>query len=215
MSEEAQRSLGPSAETFVDYWLGRFPMLFSHSWTAMQCIRHEPTFSKYYVHNYTFPPVLKDASVPDWLISSVNDITNQKNRNSPSHSSSPRRRLNGKVDHRRNKTSNLQRISKINGNSESNTLVSSDLKSEPIRNNVTIFGKVVSGTKDYETNNIINPEHSVSKGDEVSPSSSVDSDMERWKKIGFENGVWRPKQRQKVKKKKSDDSRMVWVLPPS
>ncbi|KAG7154594.1 Serine/threonine-protein kinase/endoribonuclease IRE1-like [Homarus americanus] len=45
---------GRIPEEFVHYWTDRFPKLLLHSWCAMQCVKNEPIFNKYYDDYYNF-----------------------------------------------------------------------------------------------------------------------------------------------------------------
>ncbi|XP_068087142.1 serine/threonine-protein kinase/endoribonuclease IRE1 [Anabrus simplex] len=54
LSESAQKSLGEIPDKFVEYWICRFPLLLLHTWLAMQCVKHEPIFRRYYHENYNF-----------------------------------------------------------------------------------------------------------------------------------------------------------------
>lgn len=96
LSVEAQRLLGPPAENFTDYWVSRFPLLLPHSWTAMQCVRHEPLFVTYYHGSYTFPMTLTDGSLPAWWYEKKSESSSSMKsspvgKNSPKHSRRDRR----------------------------------------------------------------------------------------------------------------------------
>ncbi|CAH1180370.1 unnamed protein product [Phaedon cochleariae] len=56
LSAEAQYILGKDSETFTLYWLDRFPLLFSHTWTVMQCVAHEDNFKKFYNSHHRYSP---------------------------------------------------------------------------------------------------------------------------------------------------------------
>ncbi|XP_042207257.1 serine/threonine-protein kinase/endoribonuclease IRE1-like isoform X2 [Homarus americanus] len=54
LKEEARQVFGRIPEEFVHYWTDRFPKLLLHSWCAMQCVKNEPIFNKYYDDYYNF-----------------------------------------------------------------------------------------------------------------------------------------------------------------
>ncbi|RZF48446.1 hypothetical protein LSTR_LSTR007931 [Laodelphax striatellus] len=99
LSEEAKQSVGSSTDSFVDYWLSRFPALFEHSWVAMQCLRNEHSFRHYYSHSFEFPPLggasgeEEDYPMP-LLVDSVGGggTPAQKRKNGRSRGGGPRRR---------------------------------------------------------------------------------------------------------------------------
>uniref|UniRef100_A0A1B6C1J1 non-specific serine/threonine protein kinase n=1 Tax=Clastoptera arizonana TaxID=38151 RepID=A0A1B6C1J1_9HEMI len=105
LSEQAQMSFGSTPESFVDYWISRFPMLLLHSWTAMQFIRKEPIFIQYYSADYTFPPAVKYGQLPQWLLekqeleSNITEIKDETNKvkKSPKNLSSKRRSNDEKI----------------------------------------------------------------------------------------------------------------------
>ncbi|XP_075231687.1 serine/threonine-protein kinase/endoribonuclease IRE1-like [Lycorma delicatula] len=209
LSEEAQRSLGPSADTFVDYWLDRFPTLFSHSWTAMQCVRHEPEFAKYYQSDYTFPPVITDCSVPGWLTSNIMENCSQKIRNSPKHNS-PRRKNNYKQEFRKSKQTLQCKVSP--DNNEVNDLVNSESCTKDCKQIQFQYNKTVPDVVYSELDRCSNVpliDNNVKK----TSINKVDVEMEQWKQKGMQNGVWRPKSKQRSKQKKDNEEAVVWVLP--
>lgn len=57
LTEEARAVFGYIPDEFVKYWTERFPRLLLHTWYAMQCVRSEPIFSKYYDNIYSFSQV--------------------------------------------------------------------------------------------------------------------------------------------------------------
>ncbi|OAD60687.1 Serine/threonine-protein kinase/endoribonuclease ire-1 [Eufriesea mexicana] len=61
LSPQAQESLGYIPDKFTNYWLSRFPCLFSHVWCAMQAFRNEPTLSDYYHVDYIFANICEQA----------------------------------------------------------------------------------------------------------------------------------------------------------
>lgn len=66
LSDTAQKLLGVSAESYVNYWLSRFPRLLYHVWSSMQLLRNEPCFTQYYDKSYDFPCDKTDV-VPEWI----------------------------------------------------------------------------------------------------------------------------------------------------
>ncbi|KAF6202382.1 hypothetical protein GE061_004781 [Apolygus lucorum] len=62
----AQEKLGPSAESYITYWLTRFPLLLYHAWSSMQFLRTEPAFAQYYDPVFTFP-CHKSNHLPGWF----------------------------------------------------------------------------------------------------------------------------------------------------
>ncbi|BES98404.1 serine threonine-protein kinase [Nesidiocoris tenuis] len=62
----AQEKLGPSAESYITYWLSRYPSLLYHTWSSIQFLRSEPAFVQYYDASFHFP-CLKSDFVPAWF----------------------------------------------------------------------------------------------------------------------------------------------------
>lgn len=85
LSKAAQDLMGPPADSFTDYWLNRFPLLLPHSWTCLQCVRHEPLFTGYYSSTpYTFPATVSDAALPAWWRDRVQELlTSSASKHSP------------------------------------------------------------------------------------------------------------------------------------
>lgn len=54
LTPEAQKAMGETPEEFTSYWLARFPLLLVHTWTVMQCVAKETTFSQYYPDTYRY-----------------------------------------------------------------------------------------------------------------------------------------------------------------
>lgn len=57
LKEEARMVFGSIPDEFVAYWTTRFPRLLLHTWYAMQCIKTEVIFQKYYDEKFNFGPV--------------------------------------------------------------------------------------------------------------------------------------------------------------
>ena len=57
LTDEAKMMYGKMPGEFADYWLTRFPRLVSHSYLAMQCVKYENNFMRYYHKDYDFVPV--------------------------------------------------------------------------------------------------------------------------------------------------------------
>lgn len=68
LSEITKLMYGRIPDQFVDYWTSRFPQLLIHSWTAMHCIKNEPTFIKYFDKDYDFVKVIFYAVDPVQLL---------------------------------------------------------------------------------------------------------------------------------------------------
>lgn len=51
----------------MTYWTDRFPKLLLHTWLAMQCVKNEDIFNKYYRLAYKFPRLNNDNQIPLWL----------------------------------------------------------------------------------------------------------------------------------------------------
>ncbi|KAK9500618.1 hypothetical protein O3M35_001853 [Rhynocoris fuscipes] len=66
LSPKAQELLGSSAESYIDYWLSRFPSLLYHSWSSLQFLRTEPAFKQYFDQLFTFP-CNKSDHIPTWI----------------------------------------------------------------------------------------------------------------------------------------------------
>jgi len=56
LTEEAKLLYGKMPGEFTDYWTRRFPRLLSHSYNAMQCVKYENNFTKYYHKDYDYVP---------------------------------------------------------------------------------------------------------------------------------------------------------------
>ncbi|XP_050691255.1 serine/threonine-protein kinase/endoribonuclease IRE1-like isoform X2 [Eriocheir sinensis] len=56
LKEEARMVFGSIPDEFVAYWTLRFPRLLLHTWCAMQCVKTEVIFQKYYDKNFNFGP---------------------------------------------------------------------------------------------------------------------------------------------------------------
>lgn len=54
LKEEARLVFGRIPDEYVAYWTERFPKLLHHTWFAMQCVKSEPIFNKYYDDHYNF-----------------------------------------------------------------------------------------------------------------------------------------------------------------
>ncbi|XP_076066582.1 serine/threonine-protein kinase/endoribonuclease Ire1 isoform X2 [Oratosquilla oratoria] len=54
LPESVQIVFGRIPEDYVAYWVKRFPKLLLHAWYAMNCVKAEPIFSKYYDSSYHF-----------------------------------------------------------------------------------------------------------------------------------------------------------------
>lgn len=48
---------GSIPDEFVAYWTSRFPRLLLHTWYAVQCVKTEVIFQKYYDEDFNFGPV--------------------------------------------------------------------------------------------------------------------------------------------------------------
>ena len=57
LTDEAKLMYGKMPGEFADYWLTRFPLLVSHSYMAMQCVKYENNFMRYYHKDYDYVPV--------------------------------------------------------------------------------------------------------------------------------------------------------------
>ncbi|XP_059472243.1 serine/threonine-protein kinase/endoribonuclease IRE1 [Neocloeon triangulifer] len=55
LAEEAKKVLGTVPKEFLEYFTKRFPLLFIHTWLAMECVRQEPGMHDYYDESYVFP----------------------------------------------------------------------------------------------------------------------------------------------------------------
>ncbi|XP_063881427.1 serine/threonine-protein kinase/endoribonuclease IRE1-like isoform X2 [Scylla paramamosain] len=54
LKEEARMVFGHIPDGYVDYWTLRFPRLLLHTWYAVQCIKTEIIFHKYYDETFNF-----------------------------------------------------------------------------------------------------------------------------------------------------------------
>ena len=57
LTDEAKLMYGKMPGEFSDYWTRRFPRLVSHAYLAMQCVKYENNFSRYYNKDYDYVPV--------------------------------------------------------------------------------------------------------------------------------------------------------------
>ncbi len=48
LPDEVKQSLGSLPDEFVDYFVGRFPKLIMHVYSAMKCCQNEPMLDVYY-----------------------------------------------------------------------------------------------------------------------------------------------------------------------
>lgn len=71
LSERVREIFGSIPDRFVQYWMDKFPKLVLHTWLAMQCVRQEDVFRKYYSGAYTFPR-LHDGVPPAWIQQALN-----------------------------------------------------------------------------------------------------------------------------------------------
>ncbi|MPC34737.1 hypothetical protein E2C01_028138 [Portunus trituberculatus] len=66
---------GHIPDGYVDYWTSRFPRLLLHSWYAVQCIKTEIIFHKYYDETFNFGPEFSFENhafvpnIPPWNLS--------------------------------------------------------------------------------------------------------------------------------------------------
>ncbi|XP_014244524.1 serine/threonine-protein kinase/endoribonuclease IRE1 [Cimex lectularius] len=82
LSEKAQALLGTTAESYVNYWLQRFPLLLYHSWSSMQFLRTEPGLTHYYDPCFSFP-CNKSLEVPQWFYELPSKHQAQQKKASP------------------------------------------------------------------------------------------------------------------------------------
>merc|ERR1719264_44817 len=59
LSDEAKLMYGKMPGEFSDYWTRRFPRLVSHAYLAMQCVKYENNFSRYYNKDYDYVPYIR------------------------------------------------------------------------------------------------------------------------------------------------------------
>ena len=57
LTDEAKMMYGKMPGEFADYWTQRFPRLVTHSYLAMQCVKYENNFTRYYHKDYDYVPV--------------------------------------------------------------------------------------------------------------------------------------------------------------
>merc|ERR1712173_398308 len=57
LTEDAKMLYGKMPGEFTDYWVSRFPLLVNHSYLAMQCVKYENNFSRYYHKDYDYVPI--------------------------------------------------------------------------------------------------------------------------------------------------------------
>merc|ERR1719150_1608796 len=55
--DEARALYGKMPAEFSDYWTGRFPRLLTHAYLAMQCVKYETNFGRYYCKDYDYVPI--------------------------------------------------------------------------------------------------------------------------------------------------------------
>jgi len=60
LTEEAKLMYGKMPGEFSDYWTKRFPRLLPHSYNAMQCVKYENNFTKYYHKDYDYVPLQEE-----------------------------------------------------------------------------------------------------------------------------------------------------------
>ncbi|XP_031639116.1 uncharacterized protein LOC116351174 [Contarinia nasturtii] len=81
LSIETQMRLGPIPQSFMKYWIDRFPRLLSHSYHALESCSNEPIFSCYY------PSTCYVFSKPRYFYEETEDFkpfdTGSKSRDSP------------------------------------------------------------------------------------------------------------------------------------
>lgn len=77
---ETQQRLGPIPNSFMRYWIDRFPRLLSHSYHALQSCWNEPIFAGYFSKNYVF-------TKPNYFYEETEDFkpfdSGSKSRDSP------------------------------------------------------------------------------------------------------------------------------------
>eukprot|EP00090_Calanus_glacialis_P028589 TRINITY_DN458_c0_g1_i1.p1 TRINITY_DN458_c0_g1~~TRINITY_DN458_c0_g1_i1.p1 ORF type:complete len:1157 (-),score=196.13 TRINITY_DN458_c0_g1_i1:177-3647(-) len=56
LTDDAKLLYGKMPGEFSDYWTKRFPRLVTHSYNAMQCVKYENNFTKYYHKDYDYVP---------------------------------------------------------------------------------------------------------------------------------------------------------------
>uniref|UniRef100_A0A224X6K4 non-specific serine/threonine protein kinase n=1 Tax=Panstrongylus lignarius TaxID=156445 RepID=A0A224X6K4_9HEMI len=76
LSAKAQQLLGTSAESYINYWLSKFPTLLYHSWSSLQMLRNEPAFIQYYDPIFVYP-CIKSNKVPEWISDPKPAVTKQ------------------------------------------------------------------------------------------------------------------------------------------
>lgn len=57
LTDEAKLLYGKLPGEFSDYWTRRFPRLVLHSYLAMQCVKYETNFTRYYFKDFDYVPV--------------------------------------------------------------------------------------------------------------------------------------------------------------
>merc|ERR1712241_1153526 len=57
LTDDAKMLYGKMPGEFTDYWVSRFPLLVNHSYLAMQCVKYENNFSRYYHKDYDYVPI--------------------------------------------------------------------------------------------------------------------------------------------------------------
>jgi len=72
LTEEAKLLYGKMPGEFTDYWTRRFPRLLSHSYNAMQCVKYENNFTKYYHKDYDYVPT---RVRPDGIVVTKSDLS--------------------------------------------------------------------------------------------------------------------------------------------
>lgn len=191
LSEEAQQSLGSTPESFVEYWISRFPLLLLHSWTSMQCVRSEPIFVQYYAHEYTFPLAVSNGEIPLWLLERRSELENgvtekeqtgqqqQQNNSKPRRNfrMSPKKRVQYAQDSDQKDTLDVRH----NGSEKSNKLLEFQNRSTTDVSRQSNTGKPVFRTKFRRKEEMDNSDN------------RYNLERELWKKSGREAGAWRPK----------------------
>jgi len=66
LTDEAKMMYGKMPGEFSDYWTRRFPRLVPHSYLAMQCVKYENNFIRYYHKDYDYVPIRprSEANIP-------------------------------------------------------------------------------------------------------------------------------------------------------
>jgi len=72
LTDDAKLLYGKMPGEFADYWTKRFPRLMTHSYNAMQCVKYENNFTKYYHKDYDYVPT---RLRPDVLVGGQSDLS--------------------------------------------------------------------------------------------------------------------------------------------